>query len=104
MRELWRLHGRKGTRVLRAEFLALGSAGSAPRNLDASEVLPGLTPDDVCGAVNGVPFGLTRDERAEAVVRVVRRRQQASVRVSEEEAQYHASPARMEGEPVYNPS
>ena len=43
VRELWRLHGRKGTRELRAEFLALGP-GSAPRNLAASEVLPGLTP------------------------------------------------------------
>ena len=104
VRELWRLHGRKGTRELRAEFLALGPAGSPPRNLDASEVLPGLTPDDVCEVVDGVRLGLTRDERAEAVARIVRRRQQASVRVSEKEAPYHASPARTEGEPVYDPS
>ncbi len=88
VRELWRLYGRKGTRELRAEFLALGPAGSAPRKLDASEVLEGLTPDDVCEAVEGVRFGLTRDERAEAVARIVRRRQQASVRVREEEATY----------------
>ena len=88
VRELWRLYGRKGTRELRAEFLALGPAGSAPRKLDASEVLEGLTPGDVCEAVEGVRFGLTRDERAEAVARIVRRRQQASVRVREEEAAY----------------
>ena len=88
VRELWRLHGRKGTRELRAEFLALGPAGSAPRNLDASEVLEGLTPGDVCEAVDGVRFGLTLAERMEAVARIVRRRQQASVRVREEEATY----------------
>ena len=88
VRELWRLYGRKGTRELRAEFLALGPAGSAPRKLDASEVLEGLTPGDVCEAVDGVRFGLTLAERMEAVARIVRRRQQASVRVSEEEATY----------------
>ena len=104
VRELWRLHGRKGTRELRAEFLALGPAGSAPRNLGASKVLPGLTPDDVCEAVEGVRFSLTIAERIEAVARIVRRRQQASVQVSEEEAPYRASPVRTEGEPVYNPS
>ena len=90
VRELWRLHGRKGTRELRAEFLALGP-GSAPRNLDASEVLEGLTPDDVCEAVEGVRFGQTHDERAKAVTRVVLRRQGGSVRVREEAAPYHAS-------------
>ncbi len=104
VRELWRLHGRKATWELRAEFLALGPAGSAPRNLDASEVLPGLTPGDVCEAVDGVRLSPTRDGRTEAVARIVRRRQQASVRVSEEEAPYHARPARTEGEPVYDPS
>ena len=103
VRELWRLHGRKATWELRAEFLALHPA-SAPRNLDASEVLPGLTPDDVCEAVEGVRVSPTLAERMEAVARIVRRRQQASVRVSEEAAPYHASPARTEGEPVYDPS
>ena len=88
VRELWRLHGRKGTRELRAEFLAL-RPGGAPRELDASEVLPGLTPDDVCEAVDGVRFGQTHDERAKAVTRIVQRRQGGSVRVREEEAPYH---------------
>ncbi len=90
VRELWRLHGRKGARELRAEFLAL-YPGSAPRKLDASEVLEGLTPDDVCEAVEGVRVSLTLAERMEAVARIVRRRQQASVRVREEEAAYPAA-------------
>ena len=90
VRELWRLYGRKGTRELRAEFLA-PRPGSAPRNLDASVVLEGLTPDDVCEAVDGVRFSQTHDERAKAVIRIVRRRQHASARVREEEAPYHAN-------------
>ena len=92
VRELWRLHGRKESWELRAEFLALGP-GSAPRELDASEVLEGLTPADVCEAVEGVRFSQTLAERMEAVARIVRRRQQESVRVREEAAPYHASPA-----------
>ena len=86
VRELWRLHGRKGARDLRADFLALRS-GSAPRRLDASEVLKGLTPDDVCEAVEEVGASQTRDEQTEAVARIVRRRQ-GSVRVREEAAAY----------------
>ena len=87
VRELWRLHGRKGTWDLRAEFLAL-RPGTAPRNLNASQVLEGLTPEDVCESVEGVRFSLTLTERTEAVARVVRRRQAASVRVREEETAY----------------
>ena len=86
VRELWRLHGRKGTRELRVELLAL-RAGSVPRLLDASEVLEGLTPDDVCEAVEEVGASRTRDEQTEAVTRIVRRRQ-GSVRVREEAAAY----------------
>ena len=88
VRELWRLHARKSTTELRADFLALGPAGTAPRRLAVSEVLEGLTPDDVCEAVEGVRFGLTVDERTEAVTRIVHRRQRESVRVREEEAPY----------------
>ena len=87
VREMWRLHGRKGTRELRAEFLAL-RPGRAPRRLDASVVLEGLTPDDVCEAVEGVRFSPSRDEQTEAVARIVARRQRESVRVREEEAPY----------------
>ena len=89
VRELWRLHGRKGTKELRAEFLAL-DAGTAPRLIESSQVLSGLTPGDVCAAVKGVRIGRNQDERKEAVARVVRRRQHASVRVREEEAEYAA--------------
>jgi len=90
VRELWRLHGRKGTQELRAEFFELGS-GSAPRALDASQVLEGLTPGDVCGAVEEVRLSGTRGERTEAVTRIVRRRQRESVRVREEEGAYSQS-------------
>ena len=89
VRELWRLHGRKGTRELRAELLAL-QPGMEPRLLDTSQVLEGLTPDDVCEAVDGVRFGRNIDERKEAVARIVRRRQHASVRVREEQTAYAA--------------
>ena len=90
VREIWRLHGRKGTRDLRAEFLAL-DAGTAPHLVEASRVLEGLTPDDVCAAVTGVRVGRNHDERKEAVARVVHRRQRASVRIREEQAEYAAS-------------
>ena len=89
VRELWRLHGRKGVRELRAEFLAL-HPGNAPRRLDALMVLEGLTPGDVCEAVEEVGAGRTPDERTEAVARIVRRRRRASVRVQEEAAAYSA--------------
>ena len=95
VRELWRLHGRKGTRELRADFLAL-VAGRAPRALDASEVLDGLTPDDICEAVEGVRLSLTLDERREVVTRIVRSRQRSSVRVREEEGTDSTGDARPE--------
>ena len=89
VRELWRLHARKGSRELAVDFLALKSEGD-PRPLAASQVLEGLTPADVCEAVDGVRLGRTRAERTEAVERIVRRR--GAVRVREEEAQYSPSP------------
>ena len=82
VRELWRLYGRKGSPALGAEFVALRRT-APPRRLAVSEVLEGLTPDDVCEAVEGVRFGRTRAERTEAVARIVRRRQRGSVRVRE---------------------
>ena len=87
VRELWRLHAREGTRELRVEFLAL-QPGMVPHMLDASQVLEGITPHDVCEAVKGVRIGQNYDERREAVARIVRRRQHARVRVREEEAVY----------------
>ena len=82
VRELWRLHGNGESWDVRAEFLAL-RAGSAPRLLDASEVLEGLTPADVCEAVEKVGTSPTRDAQTEAVVQIVRRRRQAGVPVRE---------------------
>lgn len=92
VRELWRLRGRKGSRDLQVEFLAL-RPGTAPRRLAASAVLGGLTPDDVREAVDAMDLSLTREERTAAVTRIVRRRQRASVRVREDAAPYPAAPA-----------
>ena len=100
VRELWRLHGRKGTRELHADFLAL-HPGRAPRTLDVSELLEGLTPEDVCSAVEGVRLSLTRDERTEAIARIVRRRRHPSVRVREDDAPSYSAEVgvRREAEP-----
>ena len=89
VRELWRLHGSKDSWELRAEFLAL-CPGRAPRMLEASQVLEGLTPEDVYEAVEEAQSSRTRDERTKAVARIVKRRQQTSVRVREEGAPYAA--------------
>ena len=89
VREMWRLRGRKGTREIQAEFLAL-QPGMEPRMLETSQVLEDLAPGDVCEAVEGVRAGRNLDERREAVARIVRRRRQASARVREERTEYVA--------------
>ena len=91
VRELWRLHGRKGSEELTVDFIALG-AGSAPRNLDASRVLEGLTADDIREAVEQVRISQTHAVRTDVVSQIVLRRQRAIVRVREEEERYSASP------------
>jgi len=91
VRELWRLRGRKGTYDLEVDLLAL-RVGRPPRRLAASRVLEGLTPDDVCEAVDKVRFGATLTERMDAVSVIVRRRQRLSARVREEPATYSANP------------
>ena len=83
VRELWRIHARRGMREIGAEFLAL-RAGAPPRPLASSEVIGGLEPADVCEAVEGVRRGLSRSERTEAVARIVRRRKRNVFRVREE--------------------
>jgi len=98
IRELWRLRSPRKSWEFRAEFLAL-RPGCAPRTLDASEVLEGLTPDDVREAVDGVRDGETRNDRTKAVERVVRRRQDDMVRVREEAAACSADRAAPEHEP-----
>ena len=87
VRELWRLHGRKGLKELRAELLAL-RAGRPPYEIDASEVLEGLTPADISEAVGEIWAGRTPTERMQAVARIVQRRRNASVRVREQAAAY----------------
>ena len=72
--------------VLRAD----ADTVTEPRLIDASVVLEGLTPGDVCEAADGVRRSLTPEEATEAVTRVVRRRQRSSVRVREEEGAYHS--------------
>ena len=98
VRELWRLRGHKKSWEFRAEFLAL-RPGSAPRTLDVSDVLEGLTPDDVREAVQGVRDGETRDDRTKAVERIVRRRRDDMVRVREEAETYSAGRATPEPTP-----
>ena len=89
VREMWSVRGGKGEPELRVDFLALHPR-HAPRAIEVSEVLAGLTPNDACEAVADVRVGRTHAERADAVARIVRRRQAASVRVREEEAPYPA--------------
>ena len=85
VRELWRVHASRGSEELDADFLAL-EPGRPPRSLITSEVIGGLQPADVCEAVEGVRRGLTRDERTEAVARIVRRRKLNIFRVRDEPA------------------
>ena len=89
VRELWLLQDPEGSGAPRTEFLALRPR-TAPQRLSSSNVLGGLTPEDVCEAVASVRLCVTRDERTAAVARIVRRRQRASVRVREADAPYAA--------------
>ena len=89
VQELWLLQDPAGSGVPSAEFLALRPR-TAPRRLSSSNVLRGLTPDDVCKAIVGVRLSVTRDERTEAVAGIVRRRQRTSVRVRETDTPYAA--------------
>ena len=84
VKEFWHLRGsRDDSAVLRADFFAL-RRGAAPRLLEASEVLPGLTPEDVCEGVERVRLSRGLRDRREVVARIVRRRREASFRVREE--------------------
>ena len=94
VREFWRLHARKEEPAApTADFFSLERGGAVPRRLEASVLLPGLTPEDVCEAVDGVTFSASNRERRQAVARIVRRRQQASFRVREEGPGYEVRPA-----------
>ena len=99
VRELWRLRGRKGSEELRVDFLSL-RPNAPPRLLAASEVLDGLTPADVCEAVDPVRLSRTVTERIAAVARIVRRRQRGSLRIREEAASYTANPVGLMAAPA----
>ena len=97
VREFWRLRAEQGGEALRADFLAL-RRGARPRPLEASVVLPDLTPSDVRQAVEGVQKSGDIQESIRTVARIVRRRQQRSVRLREERAPYGEGSA--DGEPA----
>ena len=82
--ERWRLEACRDSREVEVDFLALRADGP-PRVLAASKVLDGLTPADMCNAVEPVRSSRTIAERMEAVARIVRRRRQATIRVREED-------------------
>ena len=93
VKEFWRLHARQEEpAALTADFFSLDRGGAVPRRLEASVLLPGLTPEDVCEAVPGVSLGLSNRDRRQAVARIVRRRQQTSFRVREEGPGYEVRP------------
>ena len=89
VRELWLVDGRASTEVPRIDFLAL-QPGKTPRRLTSSSLLLNLTPEDVSEAVGSVRLSVTRNERTDAVARIVLRRQRDSVRVREEGTSYAA--------------
>lgn len=89
VRELWLLDGRASAEVPRVEFLALRSR-TTTRRLTSSNVLPNLTPEDVSEAVDSVRLSVTRDQRTDAVARIVLRQQRGSVRGREAGTSYAA--------------
>lgn len=89
VREMWRLHGQKGSRAFEIEFLAL-HPGEPPRPLAVSAVLEGLEPGDVREAMDEARLGTTKSERIDAVARVVHRRRQRIARIREETPPYGA--------------
>ena len=93
VREMWQLHGQKGSREFEIEFLAL-HPDEPPRPLGASAVLEGLEPADVREAMDEARLGATKSERIEAVARIVRRRRQRIARIREETAPYPVEPDR----------
>ena len=90
VRELWRLPRTPRGFVGVPGGLPRSASRTRPSQARRLEVLEGLTPGDVCEAVEGVRSSLTYDERKEAVARIVHRRQRTSIRVREERAPYPA--------------
>ena len=94
VREFWRVRGSRGSRARAAvevSFFSL-TAGSEPKPLEVSTVLPGLLPVDVRQAVEAVRRSRDPAARIRVVERIVRRRQQQGIRVREERAEYRVGP------------
>ena len=91
VRELWRLRGAASSRDLEIDLFAL-APDAPPRPVAASRILDGITPAEICEAVEPLRASRTRTERTEVVARIVRRRlPRDSVRVREEGAPYAAA-------------
>ena len=91
VREFWRVRGSRVEEEVEVSFFSL-TAGSEPKPLEVSTVLPGLLPVDVRQAVEAVRR--TRDPvaRIRVVARIVRRRREQSICVREERAEYRVGP------------
>ena len=86
VKELWQLKASKATReVSKVEFLALHPE-RPPETTPISRVLPDLTPSQVRDAIAELKLARTRQERTEAVSRVILKR--GALRVREEVPEY----------------
>ena len=74
-REFWRVRGRSDRGEVEPEFLAIGP-GVPPRPLAASEVLPGLTPQDTREAVPRLQRSPGVTDRRRIVEEIARRRRE----------------------------
>ena len=91
VREFWRVRGSRSRKEVEVAFLSLAAEGG-PKPIEASMLLPGLLPVDVCEAVEAVRRSRSSSDRGRAVARIVRRRQEESFRVGEERAEYRVGP------------
>ena len=91
VREFWRVRGSRVREEVEVSFFSL-TAGSEPKPVEASTVLPGLLPVDVRQAVEAVRRSRDPVARIRVVERIVRRRQEPAFRVSEERAEYRVGP------------
>ena len=94
VREFWRVRGSRGPRgreEVEISFFSL-TAGSEPKSLEVSTVLPGLLPVDVRQAVEAVRRSRDPVARIRVVERIVRRRQESAFRVNEGRAEYRVGP------------
>ena len=91
VREFWRVRGSRVRAGVEVSFFSL-AAGSGPKPLEVSAVLPGLLPADACEAVEALRCASDPEDRIPVVARIVRRRQEESFRVSEERAEYRVGP------------